>query len=273
MENKVHVGIEEGVVIGRAGGRELRADLFSPPAGMSNRTGVLLVHGGGWARGDRTQLRGYGIYLGRLGFTCVACEYRLSGEARWPAQLHDVKAAVRWMRAESAALGIDTSKIAVSGNSAGGHLSLMLAATQGDAASEGDSGSPGHSSEVAATVAFYAPTNLGVPSRAEAEPPALSEAVALLLGDNASAARVREASPVSYVRAGFPPSLLITGNQDELVPGEESVRMYKALRTAGSRAELHVFDGAAHAFDAQPQFGRPCAGLVALFLERYVVRS
>lgn len=281
METKaVRVAIEEGVVVGKGGGRELRADVFRPPAGATNGVGVLLIHGGGWVHGDRSQLRGYGIYLGRLGYTCVACEYRLAGEAKWPAQLHDVKTAVRWMRAESGGLGVDPARIAVSGNSAGGHLSLMLAATAGRAELEGDGGHARQSSAVAAAVAFYPPTNLGLPPEAvragaspEAPLPALSAAVAALLGDGATAARVREASPLAYARTDFPPTLLITGNEDEVVAASESERMYRALRAAGARAELHVFDGAPHAFDAQPAFGRPCAGLVALFLERYAGNS
>ena len=117
--SKARVQIQDDVVFGTGGRRELRCDVFTPPEGVSNRTGLLLVHGGGWENGDRKQLRGYGILLGRIGYTCVACEYRLSGEAPWPAQLVDVKAALRWMRANSARLGIDADRIAVSGNSAG----------------------------------------------------------------------------------------------------------------------------------------------------------
>jgi acetyl esterase/lipase len=121
---------------------------------------VLLVHGGAWINGDRNQLHGYGILLGRIGYVCVATEYRLAAEAKWPAQIHDVKAALRWMRANADTLGIDPAKIAVSGNSAGGHLSLMLAATQNIPEFEGKSGTPGVPTDVAACIAFYAPTLL-----------------------------------------------------------------------------------------------------------------
>src|SRR5262252_2297249 len=123
------VTIEEGVVFGRGGDRELKCDVFTPPDMRRDRPSVLLIHGGGWFQGDRGQLRGYGIQLARHGFLCVACEYRLTGEARWPAQIHDVKAALRFMRANASSLGLDPERISVSGNSAGAHLSLMLAAT------------------------------------------------------------------------------------------------------------------------------------------------
>ena len=278
-ESAGRVSVESGVVFGTGGGRELRGDVFRPPAGSANGAGVLLIHGGGWEHGDRTQLKGYGILLGRIGYTCVACEYRLSGEAQWPAQLHDVKAALRWMRANAEHLRIDPSRVAVSGNSAGGHLSLMLAATPNMAEFEGSGGHAGVGTDVAASVAFYAPTNLGAsrPASESVEPTItppprmLPDVVSRLLGADAPVGRVRGASPITYVRADFPPTLLISGNRDVVVPADESTRMYRALMAAGARAELHVYEGAPHAFDALPAFGRQCAAIVALFLDRHVV--
>lgn len=256
----------ETVAVGTGGGRELLADLYTPPTGASNGAGVLLVHGGAWATGDRSQLRGYGILLGRLGYTSLACEYRLAGEAKWPAQIHDVKAALRWFRGNAGRLGIDARKIAVSGNSAGGHLSLMIAGTANVPAFEGDGGNAGVPTDVAACIAFYAPALMGRPGES------LSEAVSFVLGREAGADVVRGASPITYASAAFPPTMLITGNRDELVPDESSFRMYRALADAGAKAELHVYEGAPHAFDALPDFGRQCASIMALFLDRLVAR-
>lgn len=259
------VTIEEGVVCGIGGGRDLEVDIFTPPPGIANGAGVLLVHGGGWVNGDRKQLRGYGILLGRIGYTCVAAEYRLAGEAKWPAQIHDVKAAMRWMRTNSERLGIDPNKIAVSGNSAGAHLALMLAGTRDIAAFEGDGGNPGVSTEVAACIAFYAPAILGRPGAA------LSDTVKFVLGTDATDATLTAASPVTHAGAQYPPTMLITGNNDQTVPDESSFYMYRALVDAGVPAELHVFEGLPHAFDALPDFGRHCATTMALFLDRHVV--
>jgi acetyl esterase/lipase len=258
------VSIEDGVVVGEGGGRELRADVFTPPPGRANGAGVLLIHGGAWNHGDRAQLRGYGILLGRIGYACVTCEYRLAPDHRWPAQLHDAKAALRWMRANAAALGFDPGKLAVSGNSAGGHLSLMLAGTQDRPEFEGDGGNAGVSTAVAAAIAFYAPVLLGRPG-------ALNERVAKLLGADATDEAIAAASPVTYVTKDMPPVLLIHGNQDELVPDKGSIIMYEALRAAGARAELHIYDGVPHAFDASPAFGRQAAAIMDLFLDRTVV--
>jgi acetyl esterase/lipase len=257
------VAIEEGVVIGSGGGRELRVDVFVPPKGVANGASVLLVHGGGWINGDRQQLRGYGILLGRLGYVCVAPEYRLAGESKWPAQIHDVKAALRWMRANADRLGVDPEKIAVEGNSAGGHLSLMIAGTQNMPEFEGDGGNAGTSTSVAACMAFYPPVRLAelYERRADAFLPAL-------FAPDATPQTHAGASPDRHVSNNFPPTLLISGNKDIVVNYRESVHMYNALIDAGARAELHLYEGAPHAFDALPDFGRQCASIMALFLDR-----
>jgi acetyl esterase/lipase len=209
--------------------------------------------------GDRSQLHGYGVLLGRIGYVCVATEYRLAGESKWPAQIHDVKAALRWMRANAGRLGLDPNKISVSGNSAGGHLSLMIAATGDVPEFEGDGGNAGAGTAVAAAVGFYPPTKLfAVPE------------LSFLFGHDATADVASKASPIDYARAAFPPTLLITGNNDELVHVGGVQAMYQALSDAGAKAELHIYEGAPHAFDALPDFGRQCASIVALFLDRHV---
>jgi acetyl esterase/lipase len=261
------VTFENDVVFGRGGGRDLKLDIYRPPEGASNRCGVLLVHGGGWSGGDRTQLRGFGILLGRVGYTCVASEYRLSGEAKWPAQIHDVKAALRWMRANAADLGIDPSKIAVSGNSAGAHLSLVLAGTANKPEFEGDGGHPGVSTEVAAAVGIYPPTALM--RRREGQGP--TNAVGALMGSDATEEDYAGANPLTYARGDFPPTMLVHGNKDQTVPVGDSFKMYEKLAEAGAGVELHVFNGQPHAFDAAPDYGREVAALIDLFLRRHVL--
>jgi acetyl esterase/lipase len=247
------VGVET-VVVGQGGGRDLSADLYRPPS--PNGGGILLIHGGSFIQGDRSQLRGYGIALARIGYTCLACEYRLAGEDKWPAQIDDVHTALAYLHHEAPSLGVDPSKIVVSGNSAGGCLSL-LAAGQGEV-------------PVAAAVAFYAPVDfLGDDARAKGAPRAMS----FLLGEDVSEPRLAAMSPINYVSSAFPPTLLITGNRDDLVSSDESLRMYQALIAAPASAELHIFDGAPHAFDLLPEFGRQCANILSLFLDTHVLNS
>ena len=260
------VTIEHDVVFGTGGGRDLKCNVYTPPHQGSDRPALLLVHGGGWATGDRSQLHGYGILIGRLGYVCVATEYRLSGESKWPAQLQDVKACLRWMRANAAKLGIDSKKISVSGNSAGAHLALMVAGTPNIAEFEGEGGNAGCTTDVAACISIYGPAQLYAPA---GDRPA--DYFSFLFGRGYTEETARRASPLAHVNADWPPTLLITGNKDELVPVESSFKMYKALTEAGVRAELHVYEGAPHAFDREPAFGRQCASIMALFMDRTVV--
>lgn len=242
------VSIERDVVVGRGGSRDLRSDIYRPPVEASGLPAVLVIHGGGWQEGDRTQLQGYATQLARRGLVAVACEYRLSGEAHWPAQLEDVATALRWLHETSVDWGVDRRKIATLGVSAGGHLALMLAAKH----------------EVAGVVALYPPSWL--------RPESPSEASSLLLGPDAEPAAFERASPLTQACPGFPPTLLIHGDADDLVPAQNSIDLYRRLRELGSAAELHVFSGAPHAFDVEPDYGRQCLQLIALFLERRVLR-
>ena len=260
------VEIREGVPFGTGGGRELLCDVFVPPDEEHARPAVLLIHGGGWMGGDRTQLRGYGIQLARYGFLCVASEYRLSGESRWPAQIHDVKAALRWMRANAGSLGIDPEKISVSGNSAGAHLALMAAATPNVGVFEGDGGNAKAGTKCAAAIAIYGPTRLRISDAAA------GEAIGALLGAKATLEAQDAASPITYVHRHFPPTLLVHGNADTVVPVDASFTMYKALAAAGAPVELHVYDGAPHSFDAVAEFGHQLVDVMALFLDRKVAR-
>lgn len=250
--------IEEGVVFGRAGEHELACEIFRPPSEAANGAGILLLHGGGWQRGDRNQLRGYGLSLAREGFVCVASSYRLTPQAPWPAQMDDVYAALRYMHQHARALGVEPERIAAMGASAGGHLALLAAA----GAFAGGSTAPA----LRAVVAIFPPTLLSPRAAMEdGAVPALA-----LLGDGDTAEASAAASPLNYVRPGFPPTLLLHGNADELVPARASMRMYEALVAARVPAELHMVADQPHAYVLQRDFHRLSVQTIALFLRRYL---
>ena len=260
------VSIKEGIVIGEGGGRSLEADIFLPPLEEKNRPAVLFIHGGGWIEGDRSQLRGYGILLARLGFVCMCNSYRLSNESIWPAQIQDVNCAIRYLRTNATDLGLDPNRIGVSGNSAGGHLSLMAAATNYDQIFEGEGGSNKVSSEIKAVCAIYPPTTI---RQLEMLNP-LENAFLMLMGKEAKKEDFDKASPLNYVTEDYPPCMLIHGSTDNVVRLKDSTKFYEKLIEFNRPASLHIFSEEEHAFDGEPDYGRAIADLQALFFKKYL---
>jgi acetyl esterase/lipase len=267
MSDKPQVSIREGVVFGQGGGEPLLCDVFMPPGhGATNAPGVLLVHGGAWRTGDRSQMRGYGVQLALQGFVCVSSSYRLVPAAPWPAQIHDVNAALRYMRANAGELGIDPNKIASVGASAGAHLVLLSAGTAGLPEFEGDGGHPGVSTRVTATVGIFAPTVLS--PRGQELSGAVPASVLLEQQDDEAAARA--ASPVTHVTGEYPPTLLLHGTADRIVPPSASMRMYEVLVGANVPVELHMVAEQPHGYVLQRDFHRLSCTQISMFLKRYL---
>jgi acetyl esterase/lipase len=266
MADKPQVTIREGVVFGRGGDQTLACDLYIPPERPTNAPGLLLVHGGGWRRGERVQMRAFGIQLALQGFVCVSSSYRLVPASPWPAQIHDVNAALRYMRAQAGELGIDPAKLASVGASAGAHLVLLAAGTADRAEFQGDGGHPGVSSAVAATVGIFAPTVLA--PRGQKVSGAVPGSAVLEDKDDEDTARL--ASPLTHVSASYPPTLLLHGTADRVVPPSASMRMYEALVEAKVPAELHMVAEQPHGYTVQRDFSRLSCTLISLFLKRYL---
>jgi len=258
--------VERGVVFGTGGGRDLKCDVYTPQGG-GNGTGVLVLYGGGWRIGDRSRMEPACLSLARRGFVCVAGEYRLTPEAPWPAQIHDVKAAIRWMRANAGRLGIDPDKIAAEGHSAGAHLTLLAAGTPGVTAFEGDGGNAGVSSALAAAVGVYPPT-VFQPADEKVSGAVPADA---LMGKAATAALAEAASPLTYVSANYPPTFLLHGTTDRVVPVSASLRMFEALSAVRAPVEMHIYPGLPHGFARLPSMQDQLQGEIADFLRRHLV--
>jgi acetyl esterase/lipase len=186
--------------------------------------------------------------VAQAGIAVASVDYRLSGEATWPAQLHDAKAAVRWLRARAVDLGVDPERICAWGESAGGHLAELLGlVTETDL--EGDVGIVGTSSQVAGVVAWYAPSDVAaVAPDTGADPADPTTREAQLLG--AAPATVpdlaAQAGPVTHVFPGAPPFLLLHGRADRFVPCVQSERLHRALVEAGVEVEFDGYEDADH---------------------------
>jgi acetyl esterase/lipase len=249
-------------VFSKVGGVDRLADVVVPASGGPFAT-IIYLHGGGWRMGDRRTAPDLTGFAAR-GFATVSIDYRLSGEAIFPAALEDVKTAIRWVRKEAVRFGFDAGAIGLWGASAGGHLAAMAALTDG--ALFGGDEWPDHSSKAQAVVDGYGPSALlemdahrepGPSSDPESPPwPAGARSTdansfeSAFLGAPIATIpdRVAAASPVTYAHASACPFLLIHGPADTLVPVDQSERLYAALATLGNDVELGVFEGLGHAF-------------------------
>ena len=240
----VPLKVEKDVVVGKGGDVDLHCDIYRPPAGTEKHMALVHLHGGGFARGSKDTLAAKVAPITNRGYVSIAAQYRLTGVAKWPAQNEDVKTAIRWARANADSLGINPKWIATVGYSAGGDLALFAA------------GDP--DTQLAACVAFYPAV----------QPQALQQT---LLAPGGDAAAAKEASPLSHVKAGFPPTVIYHGLADMTVPPESSLDLLSVLRTAGVASELHTFAGVPHEFDMHPEFAEMCAALTDFFLEREVL--
>lgn len=245
LENLDYVG---------AGNPRQMLNLVLPEAAAAKpRPLVVFVHGGGWENGSKENpgmlfalLQG-GAYVG------ASLNYRLSAEAIWPSQIHDVKAAIRWLRAHAAEYGLDPERIAVFGISAGGHLVSMLGVSNGIAALEGNLGAHlDQSSRVSCVIDFCGPSDFltfgGKGSIIDPDDPA--QVIAHLLGgpakDQPEAAR--SASPVTYISKDDAPFLIVHGDQDQLVPLAQATEFDGALGAAGVSSTLITGTGGPHVF-------------------------
>lgn len=245
--------VERDLGYGKGGETELKLDLAMPVAGSGPFPAVVFLHGEGWRAGNRQQMSHFIEGMARLGYVGVTVEYRLVPVARFPAQLEDCKAAVRWLRANANRYRIDPERIGVVGFSAGGHLAAMLGVTGKEDGFEGLGGNAGQSSRVQAVVSFFGPSDFSTrdwPRDLETEVivPFLGGAFA----DNPDA--YRRASPVSYVKRDAPPFLFFHGIRDKLVAVDQSRRLAGKLKMLGVPARLVELEGEGHGFsDANNQ--------------------
>ncbi|BCJ45863.1 hypothetical protein GCM10010168_57170 [Actinoplanes ianthinogenes] len=256
------VSRRDAVVAEVPGFRPLTLDLFRPVAAERPSPLLIWIHGGAWLFGSNKSdgpLAPGNITTRSLaaGFAVARVTYRFSREACFPAQLHDVKAAVRWLRKYAAELGLDPARFGVWGESAGGHLASLIALTgdDPDPALAGRNGIRGVSDAVQSAVVWYGPSNL--PTMAAQNHPegphdhdAADSPESLLIGGPVPThpTEAVAASPVTYVSGDTPPILLMHGADDRIVPAAQSEELHDRLVALGAPATLRVIPGADHCF-------------------------
>ena len=248
-----HAGLEmiRNVEYGKGGGHSLLLDIVRPnPLPTNAMPAVIFIHGGAWRGGDKNHAPTR--FLAERGYFVASINYRLSGEAPFPAAVEDCKCAVRWLRSNAAKYNVDPDGIGVWGASAGGHLAEFLGTTTDDPRYEGTGGWTNASSRVNAVVSFFGPSDFtkGIGKFRNADGSRGNyEVVKFLGGLPADKPDVyRDASPLTHVDKMSAPMLLVHGDQDPVVPLEQSTRMANALREAGVNVKFIVVTNGVHGF-------------------------
>jgi acetyl esterase/lipase len=263
--------VDTGRVFAVVGTTTLAADVYRAP--QPDAPVVLYVHGGGWRSGTRAADGPRRLApLAAHGVTVVSVDYRLVPDATFPAQLHDVKGAVRWLRAQGPELGLRVDRLGIWGASAGAYLGSLLALTAGEDEFEGTTGGrPEQRSEVQAVVHWFGQSDLlASGSRSETEARLLPFAFeAGLLGVTSvleDAERARGLSLLTRASASAPPFLIAHGDRDHVVPPSEGRALHDALSRAGADSSFLLLGGAGHEgeeFDAPATLALTAAWLRA----------
>ncbi len=241
------------VVLGKAGERDLQGDVFTPKRiPKEPRPAIVFLHGGSWKFGSPSQFHYHAAYLAdKYDFFAVSVDYRLSGEAKFPAALQDAKCAIRWIRSQAKNLNIDPERIVICGGSAGGHLSSMVATTAGIKEYEGEGGWQEYKSH--ANLAIFLNGEFDMWDLVEKG--SLIDAMRDFIGrySRDEPEKYDELSSVKRIHRGVPPTLLLHGTKDKCVSHEQSVAFLKQLKKVGVDGELELYEGKPHAwFNFEP---------------------
>jgi len=240
-----NVELLRDVVYGKGGDRPLKMHILRPKTpGSAPMPVVVWIHGGAWMAGNKDEgIRLLPRFVQR-GYFCASIEYRFSQEALFPAQIEDCKCAIRFLRSKAKEYNLDPQRIGVWGASAGGHLVALLGTSASVKELEGKGGSQDYSSRVQAVCDYFGPADF--PRWGDKSHPAVLK----LLGGPVAEQKQKAAlaSPVTHIGKDLPPFLIMHGDQDKVVPLDQSEALHEALKKAGADVTLHVVKGAGHGF-------------------------
>lgn len=263
-EPPASVEFTRDVVYGKAGDVELKLDISVPREAAGPLPCVVVIHGGGWAAGNKSAHADITWKLAERGYVSASIGYRFAPAHPWPAQVHDVKCAVRYLRAHAEKYRLDKDRIGAVGFSAGGHLSLMLGVTGPEDGLEGDGGWPGESSRVQAVVNFFGPTQLDADDIPGITLPILQKFLGGTLKEKPE--QYKKASPITYVTSDDAPILTYQGTTDVLVPPTQATRLAEAMTKAKVKGRVELLVGLGHGWGGA-ELERTGAGTFAFFDE------
>lgn len=264
------IAVQKDIIYCNPGNRELHLDLFYPKKKeQRNGAAVIIVHGGGWRSGNRTQHYPLAERLAVLGYVCYTPEYRLSTEALYPAAVYDVKSAIKWVRANSATYGIDTSKICVLGFSAGGELAAFMGSTNNLSRFDGNrSCNNGISPVVNAVVDLDGILAFIHPESGEGDDSRGTSAATYWFGYSKSENPElwKDGSSLTHVDAHAAPILFLNSSVSRMHAGREDY--IRVLNQHGIYSEVHTFNDAPHSFPLFEPWFSPTVTYIDGFLKK-----
>ncbi len=253
------------VEYGRVGNRPLLLDLYTPENIQKPAPALIFIHGGGWKSGDKSDYKYYTVRFAKRGLVAATIGYRFIKEAKFPAAVEDAKCAVRWMRAHAEELHVDPDKIVVIGGSAGGHLALMAGYTA-DTGLFVNGGHEDVSDAVAGVVDLYGPTDLTTPE-ARVNPTVTAFFEQSYEKDPES---YRLASPIHHLNADAPPTMIIQGTIDDIMPVEQSDELAERLQELGVPYWYDRVEGYPHTMDITPAVNERVQWLISAFVRTFI---
>lgn len=241
---KVEVEYKPDITYATVAGEPLQLDLAAPKSLDHAVPAVVVIHGGGWMAGKRQDMTQVAKDIAARGYVTATVSYRFAPKHRFPAQIEDVKCAVRYLRANAKDLNINREHIGAMGISAGAHLSMMLGTMDSADGMEGDGGNPDQPSKVQAVVSFVGPVDLVRESYTDTQTQILE---AFLGGKPKEKVEdCRRASPITYINKGDAPILCFFGTSDVLVSYDQAFQITKSLADAGVPGRVELLLGAGH---------------------------
>jgi len=232
------------LVYSAMGDTQLKLDLARPSEGDGPFPAVAVIHGGAWRSGNKDSNRRLLSDFASRGYVAISPQYRFCPKDVFPAQVHDVKAAVRWLRSNAKEYKVDADHIGAVGFSAGGHLSLMLGVTGPEDGLEGEISADAPSSRVQAVVNYFGPTDLNASDIPKVSRPLVKDFLGVTPWENPDAAA--KASPLTFVTKDDPPILTFQGTKDPLVPYTQALKLADALSNVGVPGRVEILVGAGH---------------------------
>ncbi|WP_422926722.1 alpha/beta hydrolase fold domain-containing protein [Singulisphaera sp. PoT] len=237
------VSADYDVVYSKPGASELKLDIAWPSDGKGPYPAVLVIHGGAWRTGKKDHMRGMLTEFASRGYVAISPQYRFCPQEPFPAQVHDVKAAVRWVKSHASEYKIDPEHVGAVGFSAGGHLALMLGVTGPQDGLEGDAAASDPITKIQAVVNYFGPTDLAASDIPGESQPLVRDFLGGKPSDKPDLAA--KASPLTFVTKDDAPILTFHGTKDAVVPVTQATKLSEKLTTTGvpSRAVLLVDSG------------------------------